>query len=143
MNAMVAAQKDQAKAGFSRRLSETLDGNELIPRGRGRRQAVAKRLKVSVESVRKWLSGEAIPDQAHLALLAGWLGVSADWLLTEKGRPLLASDELLVALESIWRILPVESRTEVIAFARFKANGDGPRSAPPEVARDLKSRRSG
>lgn len=35
---------------------------------------------VTVHAARKWLVGEAIPTQEKLRLLAGWLGVPADWL---------------------------------------------------------------
>lgn len=35
---------------------------------------------VTIHAVRKWLHGEAIPTQEKLQLLAGWLGVSAEWL---------------------------------------------------------------
>lgn len=35
---------------------------------------------VSVYAVRKWLSGEAIPTQDKVHILARWIGVSAQWL---------------------------------------------------------------
>lgn len=35
---------------------------------------------VTVQAVRKWLNGSAIPAQDKILTLAGWLGVSAEWL---------------------------------------------------------------
>lgn len=35
---------------------------------------------VSIHAARKWLTGESIPTQDKLRLLATWLGVSAEWL---------------------------------------------------------------
>ena len=36
--------------------------------------------KVAAQTVRKWLLADAIPTQARLVALAGWLGVSPQWL---------------------------------------------------------------
>jgi transcriptional regulator with XRE-family HTH domain len=35
---------------------------------------------VSIHAARKWLTGESIPTQDKLRLLAMWLGVSTEWL---------------------------------------------------------------
>ena len=35
---------------------------------------------VTVQAVRKWLNGSAIPAQDKIVTLAQWLGVSAEWL---------------------------------------------------------------
>ncbi|MCV2217245.1 hypothetical protein [Thauera sp. Sel9] len=35
---------------------------------------------VTLHATRKWLSGDAIPAQDKLRVLADWLGVSAEWL---------------------------------------------------------------
>ena len=35
---------------------------------------------VTTHTVRKWLTGEAIPAQSKLRTLADWLGVSVAWL---------------------------------------------------------------
>ena len=35
---------------------------------------------VTLHAARKWLSGDAIPAQDKLRVLADWLGVSAEWL---------------------------------------------------------------
>jgi hypothetical protein len=40
---------------------------------------------VSVHAARKWLMGDAIPGHDKLLVLAGWLRVSAEWLLYGAG----------------------------------------------------------
>ncbi len=35
---------------------------------------------ISIHAARKWLTGEAIPTQDKLRLLAAWLGVPTEWL---------------------------------------------------------------
>lgn len=35
---------------------------------------------ITLHAARKWLQGEALPAQDKLRALAGWLGVSSEWL---------------------------------------------------------------
>ncbi|WP_143133424.1 hypothetical protein [Pseudoduganella namucuonensis] len=42
--------------------------------------------KIASQTVRKWLFAEAIPTQAKLVALAGWLEVSEQWLRFGTGR---------------------------------------------------------
>jgi transcriptional regulator with XRE-family HTH domain len=35
---------------------------------------------VTIHAARKWLSGEALPTQEKIHIIAKWLGVSAQWL---------------------------------------------------------------
>lgn len=72
------------KAAFTQRLSRalkdariesgspTLFAREFNRRYHGR--------PISVHAARKWLTGESIPTQDKLRLLAAWLGVSTEWL---------------------------------------------------------------
>lgn len=50
---------------------------------------------VTTQAARKWLSGQSLPSQDKIRVLAGWLGVPAQWLRfgeTERGeeRPVSA-----------------------------------------------------
>ena len=74
----------RTKDALAKRLGEafTLAG---VPDGRGRRSAIAKRYGVSVETARKWLVGESVPETWRFAIFAKDAGVSADWLLTGRG----------------------------------------------------------
>ncbi len=72
------------KAAFTQRLSRalkdariesgspTLFAREFNRRYNGR--------PISAHAARKWLTGESIPAQDKLRLLAAWLGVSTEWL---------------------------------------------------------------
>lgn len=76
-------QKQQARQEFTKRLLDLLRQSE--------RKATAAALttefnarfngpRVHLSSCRKWLTGEAIPTQEKLVVLASMLGVTADWL---------------------------------------------------------------
>lgn len=72
------------REAFSRRLKEALarvgdDGSSptRLAREFNRRYPGAS---VTLHAARKWLNGEAVPAQDKLRVLAGWLGVGADWL---------------------------------------------------------------
>ena len=47
--------------------------------------ALAEKLGVSRQAISKWETGESVPETGKLAALAGALGVSLDWLLSEDG----------------------------------------------------------
>ena len=73
---------------FSRRLNELCNEKHLPVYGR---QSIIRdyfnsiRIKISQESVRKWLTGESIPRHEKLIILCGYFDVSYEWLLTGKG----------------------------------------------------------
>jgi len=46
---------------------------------------------VSVQAVRRWLEGTAIPSQDKLVVLAAWLKVSPEWLRFGDGQKVAAS----------------------------------------------------
>lgn len=77
-----------SKEDFAARINQACD-NAYPPvvSGRGRRAALRKRVeeagvKLSGESVRKWLSAESIPSMDNVRFIAIALKVDADWLLT-------------------------------------------------------------
>ncbi|MGD9941674.1 MAG: hypothetical protein AB7L76_25010 [Burkholderiaceae bacterium] len=72
------------REAFSQRLRSALDtagwrviGPAALAREFNKRSSSTT---VSVHAARKWLRGEAIPEQGKLRVLAEWLGVSAQWL---------------------------------------------------------------
>lgn len=77
MQPMVAIAKSAEKEAFAERLNKAYDRLAGAPR-RGRRASwLVKELArregsrvVSIEAARKWLSGESMPDQTHMAMLA-------------------------------------------------------------------------
>ena len=89
MQPMVAIAKDREKEAFADRLNKAYDRMSGAP-GRGRRASwLSRELSrkhgshvVSVETCRKWLSGLAMPDQAHMGMLAKHADVDVNWLHT-------------------------------------------------------------
>lgn len=78
------------KVAFSRRLKSALA--RFDPPGRTGVTWFAREFNqryagnpISVHAARKWLLGESIPAHDKLLTLAGWLRVSAEWLLYGEG----------------------------------------------------------
>lgn len=118
---VVANTKEQTKAGFSKRMNGILDERADVPKTRGRRQWIAKRYSVSVETARKWLMGLDMPDGVNLARIAEDLEVSADWLRANVGSPYPNPDDpLFDELTRTWPSLRTEDRAEVVKYARFR-----------------------
>lgn len=66
---------------FAQRLTQACNDNRDVPEhGRGRQVAIANRLKVTQEAVRKWFAGESVPRRAKMTSLAEYLGVEETWL---------------------------------------------------------------
>jgi transcriptional regulator with XRE-family HTH domain len=72
------------KAAFTQRLSRALKDARIEP---GSPTLFAREFNrryhgkpISVHAARKWLTGESIPTQDKLRVLAAWLGVSTEWL---------------------------------------------------------------
>lgn len=66
---------------FSQRLSQACDDSPVIPEyGKGRQVAIAKRLSVTQEAVRKWFAGESVPRPDKMRDLAEYLEVDESWL---------------------------------------------------------------
>jgi transcriptional regulator with XRE-family HTH domain len=74
---------DAEKQAFAKRLNQACDHAGIAEVGR--RSRFASEFGVSRESVRKWLMGESIPETKRIGLLAKWLDVSGEWLLTGNG----------------------------------------------------------
>ena len=70
-----------AGTSFSQRLSQACDDSQIVPEyGKGRQVAIAKRLEVTQEAVRKWFAGEAIPRPEKMRELSEYLEVDVPWL---------------------------------------------------------------
>lgn len=71
---------DLIKQEFAKRLHQAMDNAGFEMRGRAR--ILSKEFKVSDKGAGKWLNGEAIPETSKIPLLANFLNISAEWLLT-------------------------------------------------------------
>lgn len=120
---MVAFTKDQLKEKFSDRLNMAVEeALNLAKTDRPHTNALLKLItplvdKISYEAVRKWVSGETIPDMTHLSVICSALNTHPTWLLTEKG-PMKITDETPVAgrhkVTSISRPWPISFKLERI-----------------------------
>lgn len=79
MQLMVAQPPESHAQAFAVRFGEALTAAG-VPDDRHRRSWVARKFGVSVESARKWLTGEALPQPFRIAEIAKTLGVSPSWL---------------------------------------------------------------
>ena len=77
------------KQGFSKRLRESLKRVQPVAEGPA---ALAREFNlryegtpVTVQAVRKWVSGRALPSQDKVRALALWLEVSPQWLRYGEG----------------------------------------------------------
>lgn len=80
---MTAQSVTEERAAFTARLIQSLHDAGWPVTPTALQRAVNQRLTddaVTVHGVRKWLIGEAIPNQARCHALAGWLDVSPHWL---------------------------------------------------------------
>ena len=74
------------RAAFAARLLQACDEAGVPPRHHGRLRWIRDELhrrfneQVTVEGVRKWLSGEVFPRPGKLTMLAAILGVDPGWL---------------------------------------------------------------
>lgn len=73
--------KNNATIEFSKRLETACDGNPAVPEaGKGRQVALADKLKVSQEAVRKYFSADSRPKPSTMTELARILNVDEAWL---------------------------------------------------------------
>lgn len=85
------------RAAFKARLLEACDSAGVPDLHQGRlrwiRDEMGRRFNepVTLEGVRKWLSGEAFPRHGKLTMLASILGVEPGWL--SSGSPAIAMEE--------------------------------------------------
>jgi hypothetical protein len=77
---MVVLSKQAVRNDFAKRLNEAVMDHPHAPKDRGKAAWLARQLQVSGEMARKWLAGEALPNQARMAGLANSLGVKTAWL---------------------------------------------------------------
>lgn len=83
--AMAGLRKGTREKAFSRRLDKALTAHPRSPAGYGRntwliRELAHQNVVVSNETIRKWLTGEAMPRRDKMAALAKTLRVDETWL---------------------------------------------------------------
>lgn len=70
---------------FKDRLKQACADSPYVPEyGKGEQVAIARRLNLSQEAVRKWFSGESVPRGVRMTELAEFLNVDESWLALGK-----------------------------------------------------------
>jgi transcriptional regulator with XRE-family HTH domain len=133
------------KLAFSERLQQALNTAGVAASSP---TAVARKFNllyrgepVSVQAVRRWLEGTAIPAQDKLVILANWLKVSPEWLrFGEQAKPSRAasravSEQPVVydaqALASLIELLCDEHRQVVSRIVTALLESEGKAVKPP------------
>ncbi|MHA3081913.1 LexA family protein [Acinetobacter sp. ANC 5383] len=83
---------DKVKAEFAKRLHTAMDAAGYPVRGRAR--VLSKHFSVSDKGAGKWLNADAIPETSKIPLLAKFLGVSSEWLLSGTGNAYIEQGEI-------------------------------------------------
>ncbi|MCH7340315.1 helix-turn-helix domain-containing protein [Acinetobacter higginsii] len=76
----MTTQVDKVKEEFAKRLHKGMDMQNYPLRGRAR--VLSKEFGISDKAASKWLNGEAIPETSKIPLLASFLNISSQWLLS-------------------------------------------------------------
>lgn len=77
---LMSTKTDKVKEDFAKRLHEAMDAKDYPLRGRAR--ILSKEFNISDKGAGKWLNGEAIPETSKIPLLAAFLDINAEWLLS-------------------------------------------------------------
>lgn len=88
---------------------------------RGAQTAAAKMVGIRQPSVAGWKKG-ATPELKHVLILARKLNVCVEWIYTGRGPKRPGSDlpPDLGEIADFWERLPLDVRSEILSFARFK-----------------------
>jgi phage repressor protein C with HTH and peptisase S24 domain len=97
---------EKVKNDFSKRLHMAMDNAQLPLRGRAR--ILSQTFGISDKGAGKWLKGEAIPETSKIPLIAHFLNVNAEWLLSGIGA-MKSIDEKQSNTQSTDHLIPVLS----------------------------------
>lgn len=73
---------NDVKQAFAERLHKAMDKNDYPKRGRAR--VLSQKFGISDKGAGKWLNGDAIPETSKIPMLANFLDVTTEWLLSGK-----------------------------------------------------------
>lgn len=114
-----------AVSRFARWLQEQMRAEGLTSR-----QALADALGVARTTVHYWLKGEREPDDLNIGLIAQRFGVSRARIYELLGRMTPVSDEEYRNWVELLEQLSPEERSELLDYARYRAQRQ--RSASPQ-----------
>ncbi|ENW05266.1 LexA family protein [Acinetobacter beijerinckii] len=79
---------DKVKEEFSKRLHTAMDAAGYPVRGRAR--VLSQKFSISDKGAGKWLNADAIPETSKIPLLANFLKVNSEWLISGSGEMALS-----------------------------------------------------
>lgn len=82
---VIEEKNSESKQGFADRLNEALDNMNAPKRGRAQFLIRLLPFKISVNGVKKWLTGEAFPETDKVQIISDVLKVESVWLLWGEG----------------------------------------------------------
>ena len=113
---MGGIQKGSRERAFAKRLTQALDNHPRCPPDYGRltwvtRELAHQRINVTIETVRRWLTGLSMPRHAKMTALAKILQVDETWLAMG-AQPVSAvvTDDRIEELEAVLR--QIEAATD-------------------------------
>lgn len=107
----MTTQTDKVKEEFAKRLHQGMDSAGYPIRGRAR--ILSRQFNISDKGASKWLNGDAIPETSKIPLLATFLNVNAEWLLSGKGvKSILINKDNFQDNKSENKLIPIISWTE-------------------------------
>lgn len=80
----MSSHTDKVKEDFSKRLHTAMDNAGYPVRGRAR--VLSKQFSISDKGAGKWLNADAIPETSKIPLIAGFLKVNSEWLISGVGQ---------------------------------------------------------
>lgn len=88
---------DKVKEDFSKRLHTAMDTAGYPVRGRAR--VLSKQFSISDKGAGKWLNADAIPETSKIPLIASFLKVNSEWLISGVGE--MSSQHLISPSETV------------------------------------------
>lgn len=108
---------EKVKNDFSKRLHMAMDNAQLPLRGRAR--ILSQTFGISDKGAGKWLKGEAIPETSKIPLIADFLNVNAEWLLSGIGA-MNPADKKQLNTQSTDHLVPILSWQQANQEDSFK-----------------------
>lgn len=119
-------QTDKVKEEFAKRLHTAMDAAGYPARGRAR--VLSQKFSVSDKGAGKWLNADAIPETSKIPLLANFLKINAEWLISGSGEMSLneAPKNILEAnisepMPVIGKLIPVISWVQAGSWTTVEA----------------------
>lgn len=91
---LMTTKTDRVKVEFAKRLHDAMDKKGYPVRGRAR--VLSKEFQISDKGAGKWLNGESIPETSKIPLIAKFLDVKSEWLISGNEEITKFSDNNLI-----------------------------------------------